>query len=52
MKQTGELEGHYLCDIKNKVSNKWFRTNDNSDPIPIRSFDVSQYGYVILFKRV
>ena len=44
--------GHYLCDIKENITNKWFRTNDNSDPMPIRTTDVSQYGYVVLFKRV
>ena len=48
----GESQGHYLCDIKENVTNKWFRTNDNSDPMPIRTIDVSQYGYVVLFKRV
>ena len=49
---TGESEGHYLCDIKENISNIWFKTNDDSDPVPIRTSDVSQYGYVVLYKRV
>ena len=48
----GGSHGHYLCDIKDKITKKWFRTNDNSDPIQIRTCDVSQYGYIVLFKRV
>ena len=48
----GESQGHYLCDVKDKISNQWFRTNDSSDPIYIRSSDVSQFGYVVLYKRV
>ena len=49
---TGGSQGHYLCDIRDKTTKKWFRTNDNTDPIQIRTSDVSQYGYVILFKRI
>ena len=48
---TGESAGHYTCDVKEKISNMWFRTNDNSDPIQIRTSDVSQLGYVVLYKR-
>ena len=48
----GESQGHYLCDVKDKITNQWFRTNDSSDPISIRSSDVSQFGYVVLYKRV
>ena len=48
----GESQGHYLCDIKDKVTKVWFRTNDNAIPIPISISDVSQYGYIVLLKRV
>ena len=48
----GESQGHYLCDVKDKITNQWFRTNDNRDPISIRPSDVSQNGYVVLYKRV
>ena len=49
---TGESDGHYLCDVKDKRTNLWFRTNDNSLPIPVNINDVSQNGYVVLYKRV
>ena len=48
----GESEGHYICDIKDKASNFWFRTNDAANPTQIESSDVSKYGYVIMYKRV
>ena len=48
---TGVSQGHYICDVKNSSTNKWFRTNDNCEPIPLQECDVSKYGYVILFKR-
>ena len=43
--------GHYICDIKEKNSGKWFRTNDDSFPAEIGIGDVSRQGYAILFKR-
>ena len=53
MESSGESRGHYICDVKHKDGKQmWFRTNDNSDPIPIREEEVSKYGFVILFKRV
>ena len=51
LSQTGESDGHYICDVKESISNKWFRTNDNSTPIQIRTSDVSQNGYVVLLRR-
>ena len=51
LSQTGESEGHYICDIKESNSKTWFRTNDNCTPVQIGTSDVSQQGYVILFKR-
>ena len=48
---TGESDGHYVCDIKQNTSNFWFRTNDDSSPAQKSSSDVSQNGYVVLFKR-
>ena len=52
LNSTGESQGHYISDIKNEIKNMWFRTNNNSDPIPITVADVSKYGYVVLFKKV
>jgi hypothetical protein len=48
----GESDGHYICDIKDKTSNSWFRTNDDSTPAQIRSSEVSEKGYAGLIKRV
>ena len=52
LSSTGESQGHYICDVKDKNSNLWYRTNDNCDPINLRISDVSQNGYVVLYKRV
>ena len=48
---TGESCGHYICDVKDVNTNRWFRTNDNRDPVPIEDCDVSDCSYVVLFKR-
>ena len=52
LNSSGESTGHYTCDIKESLLKTWFKTNDSSAPIPIRVSDVSQYGYVVLFKRI
>ena len=52
LSSTGESGGHYICDVKDKASNRWFRTNDDRTPVQIRTSDVSENGYVVLFKRV
>ena len=48
----GESSGHYTCDIKENISNTWYRTNDERPPLPIGLSDVTQYGYVVLLKRI
>ena len=48
---TGDSVGHYICDIKEKSSGKWFRTNDNNNPIPIEEENVSKSAYVVLYKK-
>ena len=35
MLDEGETQGHYICDIKDKKSQLWFRTNDNEEPFKI-----------------
>jgi ubiquitin C-terminal hydrolase len=52
MSSTGESGGHYICDVRENISNVWFKTNDDSDPIQIRNPEVSQYAYVVMYKRV
>ena len=49
---TGQSEGHYICDVKERLNGQWFRTSDNDDPISIEAEDVSKSAYVILYKRV
>ena len=48
----GESAGHYICDIKERLTKRWFRTNDNEKPISIDEDRVSQLAYVILYKKV
>ena len=50
--RAGASQGHYICDIKNKETNLWFRTNDNRDPIQISTNQVSKKPYAVLFKRM
>ena len=51
MTADGEAQGHYICDVKLRNSDKWFRTNDNQSPVPILQKNVTKSGVVILFKR-
>ena len=49
---SGHSQGHYICDIKERSTQQWFRTNDNNDPVSIEVDDVSQMGYVILYRKI
>ena len=51
LRPDGTSEGHYLCDVKETSSNQWFRTNDSSLPVPIRTSELSKFAYVVLYKR-
>ena len=44
-------EGHYICDVKDKKSDRWHRTNDSKMPVMIKISDVTKQGYVVLLKR-
>ena len=48
----GQSHGHYTCDVKDKASQAWFRTNDSVMPVSIESKDVSSLPYVVLYKRM
>ena len=52
LRSSGESQGYYICDIKDHSTNRWFRTNDNNNPIPIDIEDVSKFAYVILYRKV
>ena len=47
----GQSRGHYTCDVKDKDSKQWFRTNDNNLPVPIDSNDISCFPYVVLYRK-
>ena len=48
---SGQSEGHYICDIRDNLSNQWFRSNDANLPASISASEVSKFAYVVLFKR-
>ena len=48
---SGQSQGHYISDVQEQTSKAWFRTNDNSFPVPIQSDEVSKKPYVILLSR-
>ena len=48
---SGESQGHYVCDVQDKFSTSWFRTNDNSYPVQINQDQVTKKAYVVLLKR-
>ena len=52
MRATGESDGHYICDIKEKSTGSWFRTNDNYEPQYIEEVDVTKKAYVILYRKI
>ena len=49
---TGESGGHYICDLKDKKSGMWYRTNDNNDPIQIYDINISKSAYVVLYRKL
>ena len=51
LSNSGEFTGHYTCDVKEYLTNNWYRTNDSKIPKRISSSDVSKLGYVVLFKH-
>ena len=48
----GSSSGHYVCDVKEKSSNLWYRTNDKTLPLEINTDSVSTQGYAILLRRI
>ena len=46
-----DSSGHYKCDVKDKESGHWFRTNDNATPLIINKDHVSNLPYVVLYKK-
>ena len=52
LSRAGVSQGHYICDIKDKETKLWFRTNDNRNPFQIGTSQVSQKASAVLFKRL
>jgi hypothetical protein len=50
--QDGETQGHYICDLEDEETLKWFRTNDNQIPIPIELESITKNPVVILYKKI
>ena len=52
MTTDGEGEGHYICDVKDRASEYWYRTNDNRNAVPILSENVTQNTSVVLYTKI
>ena len=52
MLNEGETRGHYICDLKDEKSQRWFRTNDNLKPLEISSDNVTKKPVVVLYKKM
>ena len=53
---TGEVienttRGHYLAGVLQGQDNKWFRTSDDELPVEIKSSDLTERGYILLYKK-
>ena len=46
-----DSSGHYKCDVKDKESGHWFRTNDNATPLIMNEENVSKLPNVVLYKK-
>ena len=42
--------GHYICDILEAETRRWYRTNDNAIAKLIKKTEISKQGYVVLYK--
>ena len=45
-------QGDYICNIKHRLTESWFRTNDNRIPVPIEPDIVSNLANVILYRKM
>ena len=48
--KSGISYGHYICDILDAETRKWYRTNDNAIAKSIKKNEVSKQGYVVLYR--
>ena len=52
MSEDGETRGHYICDLEDKESLAWFRTNDNQTPTAITLDSVTKTPAVVLYSKI
>ena len=52
LSRDGMSAGHYICDIKDKSSKCWYRTNDDKFPFKITTDEVSTKAYAVLYRRI
>ena len=43
--------GHFLADVKNKDTHKWFRTSDSDPPQDLTQSGLTKNGYIFLYKK-
>ena len=43
--------GHYQADVFNSASNQWMRTSDDEEPIMISKEEITEEGYIFLYKK-
>lgn len=46
-----DTKGHYMADFLDYTSTKWVRTSDDAPPTEINFSDVSNQGYIFLYKN-
>ena len=47
-----DTRGHYMADVLDVHTSKWFRTSDNSTPRELEANELSNQGYIYLYKRM
>ena len=47
-----ETSGHYTCDVRDKTSNMWFRTNDDCVPVQISQEEMTKNAYLVLYEKM
>ena len=44
--------GHYQTDVLNSITGNWIRTSDDELPVEITEKNVSNQGYIFLYKKI
>ena len=44
--------GHYQADVLDSITGKWVRTSDDELPVEISEMDVTDQGYIFLYKNI